>query len=609
MITPIRFTILTFLIQLFLLASSGKETNQQTSWRSRAERKVEVIQETSYEAPVTTIRISNQQEFDRIQTHLDKSIRDGYETIIIDLSPGIYVYKHNHLTLSKIKKPSISIKILGHNTRLIADGQIIRNGEKLKSGFDNKYSFLNERYESLSEWSKTYQTDELIEVIEPNTKTCRIHIPNILPSQVGRYSLISITESFESFSYKIQKIEGEYVYFYAHNLQKYLNNYNVNCDWVVGGTYPRFRLCNVDNVGCPFVVDDNNHLYSSLSSVRVCRAGTFFYLNDSCIKGALISGISFMGNNMDCSVINLSNSNILGTCFIKGCSFESLKGLAIAIKDVNNVRVSSCRFKNLYKSAIKSENTSVRTQVDNCDFYNIGVGLTQSFAIVCRGKDFLIRDNRITNFCYGAIGAGVWYKDSHPNLCTGIIENNIVSYSNNDPHFGRINTLMDSGAIYLWTILDDVIVRYNRISNCTGMYGNSGIYCDDGAKNFILYSNVITGVSSWCIYSRRTRILELYDSSQYANINNYVYNNIIDGSLKFEGNETKKNTCFMGNNCFIVKDMSQNHNQIIKDVEETDPSKKVLCKGYKNERIRLARSSKRTIKQQSSYKAIKHFFR
>ena len=64
-------------------------------------------------------------------------------------------------------------------------------------------------------------------------------------------------------------------------------------------------------------------------------------------------------------------------------------------------------------------------------------------------------------------------------------------------------TLMDGGAIYISTRLDDVVIRYNYIHNVKGMKDNRGIFCDDGAKNLKIYGNVFYGIhNSYCVDSR-----------------------------------------------------------------------------------------------------------
>lgn len=109
------------------------------------------------------------------------------------------------------------------------------------------------------------------------------------------------------------------------------------------------------------------------------------------------------------------------------------------------------------------------------------------------------------------------------------------------------HNLMDSGAIYLYTISNNTTVRYNSIHHYRGAGSNRGVFCDDGAKNFQIYGNTITDVAnSYSIDSRR--VTEDEDKLGALNINNVIRDNIVDRPIRFQGNEMSNNGCiFEGN--------------------------------------------------------------
>ena len=112
---------------------------------------------------------------------------------------------------------------------------------------------------------------------------------------------------------------------------------------------------------------------------------------------------------------------------------------------------------------------------------------------------------------------------------------------------------MDSGAIYLWTQNDNVIIRYNYIHDYTGAGDNRGIFCDDGAANFKIIGNRILRIAnSYCIDSRR--IKDQHPEIFTNNVNISITDNTVDGSIRFEGRDDVGNKCVYGNNTIIMVD-------------------------------------------------------
>ncbi|MBR3114261.1 MAG: hypothetical protein IKH47_00580 [Bacteroidaceae bacterium] len=176
---------------------------------------------------------------------------------------------------------------------------------------------------------------------------------------------------------------------------------------------------------------------------------------------------------------------------------------------------------------------------------------TNSFCIRCSGKDYYIADNELRNFGSCGIAVGTWWKADKRTEETGIVENNELYYTPSYMADWLSHSTMDTGAIYIYTQNDDVTVRHNFIHDYNGACDNNGIYCDDGAYNFQIYGNLIVNTpNSYSIDSRYTPNIEKSQESKTAivNVNNRIFDNVVDGPIRFEGREGGDNGCRLGSN-------------------------------------------------------------
>ena len=98
-------------------------------------------------------------------------------------------------------------------------------------------------------------------------------------------------------------------------------------------------------------------------------------------------------------------------------------------------------------------------------------------------------------------------------------------------------TLIDSGAIYVWTQNRGTVIRHNYIHDISGAHGNRGILCDDGGTNISIFDNLLLGIAhnSYCIDLRRRYAVERKSNSliRRVNVGNKCGGNIVDGRLRF----------------------------------------------------------------------------
>ena len=201
--------------------------------------------------------------------------------------------------------------------------------------------------------------------------------------------------------------------------------------------------------------------------------------------------------------------------------------------------------------------------LDN-SFRNCGLGLSNNFVVKCAGDDYLVARNSLCNFCYGGIAVGAWHATTNPARPSGVVEDNELWYEGDFLERPEQHTLMDSGAIYLFTLNEKCEVRYNYVHDYTGMKDNRGIFCDDGARNFNIHGNVVRGIAnSYCIDSRREKASEGVNGPN--NVGNVISGNVVDGAIRFEGNESSDG-CTLGVNCRLKASASASKADRIRNV-------------------------------------------
>lgn len=503
----------------------------------------------------SVIKVRSQSDFDDLGRNIVSAAKSGETALTVRFDPGPFVAKDGQLTLSGIVRPDLSIRLSGQSTVILPDGKDYNNGERFSGVFDVNCSWMSGSGD-IDIWSRAYYADGLAEVLDEAGKECRIKPAAQLPDKEDLSgSYILIPHWYRSSIYGIDRVEDGYIYFQASDLAPSYGNFNINDDWNYGRKEIRFKLCNASLDGVSFGVRNGVvSLPEGVTSARCGKACRIIDVRNCSFKSLQVEGFRFRGNGYSASaaVINLQKVDCQ-QAVIRNCLFEGIRSNVITISSSANVSVENNVFSNCYYDGIKSDNSSPRTTVKGNRFSGMGKRMQNTFCVVCRGDDFSVSDNEMTDYGYGGIGAGVWYRHDQLHPCKGIIENNTLIHTADYIGSAADNCIMDSGAIYLWTRNDGTVVRGNRIMGYTGMKDNRGIFCDDGARNVLIHGNLITGViNSYSIDSRQCASVE--DVCGPANVNNSVYDNIVDRPIRFQGRGAAGNGCSCGPNYIIAAD-------------------------------------------------------
>ncbi len=608
-----RFQISLLLVLTFAttMAWGQKRTIEESAYKGLYERLLNEEYDNWWHpvAPARdpyVIRISTQAEFDEAEKLINKALKDGNREIRVEFARGPFYFKSEHVILRGDSYPNARIRFDGNNTIVLPAGHQYKKGDIYNGDFSVKNIYLDDMRRDLNIWGQMYHTDRMVEVIDVDKKLCRAHCPDFsLPKNaVSDETYLQLTEWYLSGTYKVTKVEGNYVYFIADDLHPGLSaygNYNVNYDYTIVKVFPRFRICNLDDPtatvnfhkGKP--VDRN--FYESDSF-------TFLRLYGAVYNTFEISGFRFMGNAGSGMLLDFRGARVNNGIHVHNCEFRNIKSVGIYMMQTSNVVITDCLFEDCYSDVVLAIDQVKNTIVTDNYFKNVGKGLRSCFAIRCQSANFYVARNTIVDYGLGGIGVGKGASEGF-EAGSGIVENNVLYYTDAHHNWSAANGLIDGGAIYLWTRNDGTTIRYNRIHNYTGAHSNRGIYCDDGAFNLSIYGNVITEISNNNYIDSRLNPIKEFPT----NTNNVVMYNIVEGRYKFEGATKKNNGCVKGQNIVLSKLGDAPYNIILNNFEDSEKDIYLEYKENKDLKIVVPRSTRKQLKKLPVYRKIKKYIK
>ena len=372
---------------------------------------------------------------------------------------------------------------------------------------------------------------------------------------------VNLTTQFYSYNLKVTNISNGYLYFQSTGTSYGLNkDYTFTSQNITANIYFINAFPTTDGV----TIKNNKIMWPSkyktlgettLRMFNITNNGTYFTEVD-------FKSITFIGGNAAYNNIRIYDTIVT----FEDCTF--IGGYANSIyaeskytglnQKIDNpytqIHMKKCRCYDMMRGLVFSHRSTL-ANVTDCIIEDIGKERIQSFGISANGMFYIAR-NIITNYGYSAIEVGTngTYTGNH----TGCVERNIIKYTSEYMKGSFDFNIMDSGAIYIGSNVDDITVRYNTIINYSGRSYNNGIYCDDGCHNFVLLGNIIQTSTGFAgEYSNGYSISARYatgrgDNQLDYNINKIVLYNIVDNAICLEGDpNVENNGCYMGYNIQI----------------------------------------------------------
>ena len=557
------------------------------------------------QAKTKVIRIGNQEQFDQLNKTIHECVADGISSITIRVSTGCYYFKERHLDLSDIIAPGLTLKMIGKKAVLIPFGKEVSTEETIK-GYNYSSSVVDIKSgASVNMWSGLKYADSEVEIIDTAQKVCRLKSSGIKSrtKEECKDAYIMITAWCRTYYYHITKIEDSYIYFIADNFEisrVNKNGYNVNDDtyYSKGKVPTRFRLSNLDPL--------------KKGQLHVCETQSFLHNNGGQIKKLSVTGFTFLGNKTNGDLVGWPYSLIVLNAVnaesirIHRCRFIGQNSRVISINKTNNVQIDNNYFVHNFRNGITSYNSSNCTTVNDNVFEYNGESLSYERCVTCQGSDYHVYNNTFTNFGYCAISVGFYYGTEPENTPSGIVELNTLKYTDDWMNNLWQHSIMDGGAIYLWTRNDVAVVRNNAIINYGGVCFNNGIYCDDGAKGMEIYGNVVCGIENgYSIHSRRVPNVDAQVGG--ANMNNKVYDNFIDGGFLFVGHEGANN-CVKGRNFIVVKQDGTRQDCSVKSIANPVSDEYVEIIELSDFKLLLDRNYLKRVKKSNLKPIVKKYF-
>ena len=565
------------MLQLFLFCFCTKITQQMKNTMLLIFAAIAFALDT---VSAETIYVNSQYEFDALVKNIEAAVKGGADIVNVEIAKGTFYFRNRQIELSNHQWDSVVINIHGNETLLAPYDTALRD---------------------TSLPSPLQQTDRLIEITDENKKLCRLHLTDTPPAIDNELEemRITITQWFKSITYKVERISEEWVYFTAGDLS-YNDSFkchNVNLDYGYSlrkngsGVMPRYRL-----------ESDRNSRGEAcrLLSINGCTLGSF-----------TLSGVSVQGNkDTTADYLVYINNSYADSITLHNCHFQGIRSSVIQAQGCSNLHVSNNTFQDCYRGGLFA-NYCEGTVIVNNEFINMGLACNNNYCIRVSGKNYYVAHNRLVDFGYGGIAVGTWWKGDKRMEEVGVVEHNTLCYS--APYFVNIakRGLMDRGAIYIYTQNDDVEVRYNFIHDYTGMCDNRGIFCDDGACHFQLYGNVIVNTpNGYSIDSRYTPnvVKDPQSKTQVINTDNHIYDNVIDGGLRFEGRE-EESDCTLGENIVLTHKKRDTPTNILKNLSSQRSPKSAAYKGVENETIIVPAATMQRIAKLNSHKEMLHHFK
>ena len=456
-----------------------------------------------------TVTVSSQADFDVLSARITTLVKGGMKEITVRFMEGTYHFKDNQLELRNLSASTLRLVLeCGGAVCVPADLGTRSYGDVLLSLKD-----LTCR----DRLSVPVQVKKRPEVINRKTGLCRVlTTEKNLSEKDAEGMYLILTQRYRSGRYPVSKIQDGFVYFTAEGVTTDGDPYHdIDVDFKSERVLPRYSLLSAQKS------------HPGLHRGTACRFLTMIncYIGSFCLNGA-----RFLGNGgEDCLMQFYANDAT--SVEVSGCRFEHIHSDIIHVQRTGNFLFRDNDVEHIWRHGITVDYFSSGAEFADNRFNDTGLLMENTFCLQLRGGHFLVHDNVFKDFTYGAVGIGTYWKDPMPASASGVMEKNELFCM---PAFDRY--MMDSGAVYTWTINRDVTIRENYIHDIGGYGQNRGIFCDDGTVNVHIVGNRVLRIrNSYCIDLRKVLSIERDPASaiRKVNVGNTLENNMVDGDIRF----------------------------------------------------------------------------
>lgn len=485
-----------------------------------------------------TVRVASQEGFDRLRAVIDSAVAASPEEVRVRFEKGTYYYQERQLDFSGFDHPELRLTLEGNGAILVAAGKdfYLDAAHGWKNPYDRDFS-TEDGFVSLTRMETTDLRDSVRQAfthpipVNPFRKLyCLRCREQDLSEQDAKDAYIIFTQWYVGAVYKVKRIKNGWLFFYAD--RKYQTHLYEELRY--GRCNPRYILYNQRSDSHPSIV--GGILESPGDEVlHRCEVSGFLTMDHTALRSFRMDGFRFLGNR-DADALLRFESVQADSLEISHCRFEGIKSHVILIGATDHFRVRNNTFEKCYRRGVHADFRSKDIEIISNRFRDHGWMLSTAPAVYCQADGFRVADNVFEDFSYCAIGLGTHYVESDRPYTAGIVERNEI-YQTARFRKKPMRVLVDSGAIYVWTLNKDLVIRNNYLHDISGPHGNRGILCDDGAMNVTIHGNLILNVdhNSYRIDLRRSHSIERKKRCPvpHVNIGNKMWGNWVDGRVRF----------------------------------------------------------------------------
>ena len=455
------------------------------------------------------LSVNGQQDFDRLDERIDAALETGEREVDVRFAPGTYYFREGHLTLTGIHLPDAVLRLCGEGA------VIMGRGDGQGPAFENGFVDLS----GLKAW------DALFPVRKAGFWPIRI------PFRKGLYILrckeeadvskadavgmkIILSQWFVGAVYDVVKISRGWLVF-----RRVPYRTRIWSELRFGRCLPRYML---------FSPRKAKNAYS-------CAATNFLSVKNCHLGRVVLKGFHFLGNGDGDRLIRFSGVEA-DSVVVRECSFEGIRSRGILVENTDHFRLRNNDFRDGALNQVYVDRTAGDARIERNRFYRNGLLMTNDPVVNCKGSGFRVRDNYFEDFSYSAIGAGLHYTDTAGLVTSGIIEKNEICMSERYRQ-APMRSLIDGGAIYVWTQNKDLVIRENYIHDIAGPHGNRGIFGDDGVVNLKVCDNTVLRVrGSYAIDVRKAHRVGRRKNSAIRRVNEgiVIRGNTYDGRVRLQ---------------------------------------------------------------------------
>lgn len=484
------------------------------------------------------LQVTGQRDFDRLDERIDSVLMAGERQLEICFEPGTYFYREGHLRLSDVQASDVELLLKGNGAVLVSDGKDFvldaSNGRRMP--YDRDFSpedgFVSlTRMETMDLRDSVRQafTHPILVNLFKKLYCIRCREQD-LSEQDAKDAYIILTQWYVGAVYKVKRIKNGWLFFYAD--KKYQTHLYEELRF--GRCNPRYVLYNQRSDNHPSVI--SGMLENSVDeAVHRCEAANFLTLDHTALQSFRMEGFRFLGNREADALLRFESVQA-DSLVISDCAFEGVKSHAVLFGATDHIRVRNNRFEKCYLRGVHADYRCRDVEVTSNFFRDHGMMVSTAPAVYCQADGFLVADNVFEDFSYCAIGLGTHYVESDKPYTAGVVERNEI-YQTERFRRKPMRVLVDSGAIYVWTLNKDLVIRNNYLHDISGPHGNRGILCDDGAMNVAIHGNLVLAVdrNAYRIDLRKNHSIERMKSCPVprVNIGDKMWGNWVDGRVRF----------------------------------------------------------------------------